>query len=457
MRYRKPCCALLTTLLSLPLCVQAEARLYGNLHVSLDHVDAQAQASWYRPAPGGPSFDFKGFVDAANQVLGEAGYLGLLPGPERINTAIGDVMFGTFPFRSLAPEVQAGILRALKDSLTPGQPFRGWGLDMSNRRSALGVQGSEALSGGLEAVYQVEIEVALANTNDRIADGDPDRFLMGNTYAGLRGPWGLIRMGRHDTPVKMSTARLDLFADTLADYRHTPGFLDLRTDNTLLYTSPTLWGIQVSGALIPAGGATTLGVRDWRADGIADGWSVAAVYLAGPIQASLGYQRLARPLWRWQDGLYDLSHAVLAGDETLWRFGLGLLDWKGLDLSAIYESRSQVLGQPDHGGLDLWQVQGGYRFGGTRVKAMFGQARGGGCVDPEGLGFRFGCASGVVSGTFGEAMAIFGETGDRSTWALGVDHNLSLRSQVYALYVVLDDDRPAADWSGLSLGLRHWF
>ena len=75
----------------------------------------------------------------------------------------------------------------------------------------------------------------------------------------------------------------------------------------------------------------------------------------------------------------------------------------------------------------------------------------------EALGFRFGCASGVVAGTFGDALGIFAETGDRSTWALGLEHNLSVRSQIYALYVALDDERPAADWSGLSLGLRHWF
>jgi predicted porin len=297
----------------------------------------------------------------------------------------------------------------------------------------------------------------MANVNDHIADGDPDHVLMGNTYAGVRGGWGLLLMGRHDTPVKMSTARLDLFADTLADDAHTPGFLDLRTDNTLLYVSPTLWGIQISGALVPSGGATTLGVRDYRADGIADGWSLAAVYTAGPVQASLGYQQLSRTLWQWQDGLYDLSHAVVASDETLWRVGFGLLDWKGLDLTAIYESRSNALGQPDNGGLDLWQVQAGYHFGPTRLKAMFGQALGGGCADPEDLGFRFGCASGVVAGTFGQALGVFAETGDRSTWALGIDHYLSIRSQVYALYLALDDERPAADWSGFSFGMRHAF
>ncbi len=456
MSYRNPSFTFLLAVISLPLLVRAEAEFYGKVHVSLDYVDADADAVWYRPAPGGPSFDFQGFVDAANQVLADSGYVGLA-GPEGINTAIGDVMFGTIPFDSLAPEVQAGILEALDDKLTRGLPFRGWGLNATDRASKLGVRGSEDLGGGLKAVYQIELEIATANANDNIVDGDPDRILMSNTYVGLAGDWGRFLMGRHDTPVKMSTERLDLFADTLADDSHTPGFLDLRTDNTLLYISPSLWGIQLSAALVPSGGATPLGVRDARADAIADGWSAAAVYLVGPFQASLGYQQLSRPLWRWQDGLYDLSHGVLASEESLWRFGLGLLDWHGLDLTAIYESRSKTLGQPDNGGAELWQVQGAYRFGATRLKAMFGQALTGDCVDPEDLGFRFGCASGVVTGTFGEAMGIFAEGGDKSTWALGLDHDFSRRSQVYALYLALDDERPDADWSGFSLGMRHWF
>ena len=74
MKYRKPDCTFALVLMALPLLAQAEAQIYGNVHVSLDYVDADADASWFRPAPGGPSFDFQGFVDAANQVLADSGY-----------------------------------------------------------------------------------------------------------------------------------------------------------------------------------------------------------------------------------------------------------------------------------------------------------------------------------------------------------------------------------------------
>jgi hypothetical protein len=56
--------------------------------------------------------------------------------------------------------------------------------------------------------------------------------------------------------MKISTGKLDLFADTMADYNGTVGFRDLRADNVVAYISPSLAGFQLSGAIVPSGGAT---------------------------------------------------------------------------------------------------------------------------------------------------------------------------------------------------------
>ena len=403
----------------------------------------ESEATWFRPAPGSPAFDFESFVDGANQALAESGYVGI-PGPEGINTAIGDIMFGTIPFDSLAPEVQAGILKALDDSLTPGLPFNGWGMNMSERASRIGVRGREDLGGRLAAIYQVELEVELANADENVLDGDPNRISFRNTYVGLEGGWGRLLAGRHDTPLKMSTAPLDLFADTMADYNYTVGFSDLRPDNSILYMTPTLWGVQLAAAIIPAGGATALGIEDTRADAIAEGWSVAAVYNAAPFYASAGLEQFSSALWSRQNGLYDLSHGLLADDVGRWRLGLGLLGWHGIELSGIYESGGQAFGQPFDSDVQLWQVQAGYRLGSTRLKAMYGQASNGACADPLGLGYRFACEGGVVAANFGELLGNFTDQGDKSTWAIGLDHEFSRRSRVYALYTTVDDHNPDA-------------
>ena len=128
-----------------------------------------------------------------------------------------------------------------------------------------------------------------------------------------------------------------------------------------------------------------------------------------------------------------------------------------LELSGIYESGGQAFGQPFDSDVQLWQVQAGYRLGSTRLKAMYGQASNGACADPLGLGYRFACEGGVVAANFGELLGNLTDQGDKSTWAIGLDHEFSRRSRVYALYTTVDDDNPDADWSGFSLGMRHLF
>jgi predicted porin len=136
----------------------------------------------------------------------------------------------------------------------------GWGMSNGyipgeNRASRIGVKGSEDLGNGLKAIYQVELGVNLNDTNNNVLSNS-DSITYRNTFIGLAGDWGTFLAGRHDTPMKISTGKLDLFSDTMADYNGTVGFRDLRADNVVAYISPSLAGFQLMGAIIPAGGAT---------------------------------------------------------------------------------------------------------------------------------------------------------------------------------------------------------
>ena len=111
---------------------------------------------------------------------------------------------------------------------------------------------------------------------------------------------------------------------------------------------------------------------------------------------------------------------------------------------------------PKQASYTMWQVQGGYAFGNNLVKAMYGAADLDICADPYGVGFRYTCRYGKLGQLFGDLDGRADQK-DKRTWALGLDHNLSRRTKVYALYTALDDDNDDADWSGLSLGLMHKF
>jgi len=431
-------------LAAFPLLSLADATIYGKVNVSIDYLDVDENAAWNRPAVGAPSFDVLSFIDDGNQALNDAGYTAALPPPRELDTVIGDLLFGTIPFESLDPALRQQIFGAVDNALTPGRAFRGWDLNANGRGNRLGIRGSEDLGEGLKAIYQIELAIPITDTDDEFANADPGRIGMRNSYLGLAIDWGTLLVGRHDTPTKMSTSRLDLFADTLADYNYTVGFDDVRADNTILYISPSFHGLQVAGALIPTGGATIGGGPNPDADSIAAGWSVAVNYERGPFFASAAYEVLGSELWALQDGAYDMIHAVFADDETKWRLGLGLLDWNGFTLSGIYESRENVLGMPVDASADLWQVQTGYAFGNNMIKAMYGSYdRDTGEDDDDDL----------VDAIRGLA------DGDRNSWAIAFDHNFSKRTRAYVVYTDVDDDDEviSPSWTGFSLGMIHSF
>jgi predicted porin len=380
-----------------------------------------------------------------------------------------------------------------------GGDFKGWGMSANGylpgegRASRIGVKGSEDLGNGLKAIYQVELGVNLNDTrpnNNVLSNGDSITYR--NTFVGLAGGWGTFLLGRHDTPMKMSTGKLDLFADTQADYNGTVGFRDLRADNVVAYISPSLAGFQLSGAIVPAGGATGGGNGlNLFEDSIAETYSVAAIYSNGPFYASAAFENLnnqhfnnqaqsfvgnncpvTTPIPGDPTGAVAATCAYQGSDAQAWRFGLGLLDWAGFTLTAVYENQD-LFNNNRYAGVispdptstflvpvareaDLWQIQAGYSFGNSMIKAMYGQGDYSG--DDIIAGGNFVSINGGPAFFQRTAQAIDFKT---ETWSVGFDHNLSKRTKAYALYTSVDSDlsdlRAGSQWDGFSLGMMHSF
>jgi predicted porin len=166
---------------------------------------------------------------------------------------------------------------------------------------------------------------------------------------------------------------------------------------------------------------------------------------------------LGKELWRPLEGAYDTSIGLPPGNDTKWRVGLGLLDWRGLSLTGIYESRSDILGMPERAAAKMWQIQGSYAFGNSVLKTMYGQSRLSECADPLDIGYRYTCSVGVLGQVFGSELLGPIDQKSKSTWAVGLDQHFSKRTRAYALYTAVSDDNEDADWSGFSLGLAHYF
>ena len=319
------------------------------------------------------------------------------------------------------------------------ETYEGWAINKgsqgkgSGRANRVGVKGSEDLGGGLKAIYQVEFGVQMADEGGgKPASGSDNSPTMRNSFVGLAGGFGTVLVGRHDTPMKISTGKLDLFSDTMADYNGTVGFVDLRVDNAIAYISPSFSGFTFAGAMHVGGGVAVDGTKSIDADSLAEAYSLAGIYSNGPFYASLAYEEI-------NSDILGPAYNQLEND-TKWRVGLGLLDWNGFTLSGVYESESDVGGAKD---LDTnrWQIQAAYAFGNNAVKAMYGSA---------GYDEDFDDLSDEIEDIL---------DGDMSTWAIGFDHNFSKRTKAYVLYTAVDfdDELDINSWSGFSLGMIHKF
>jgi predicted porin len=373
------------------------------------------------------------------------------------------------------------------------------------RASRIGVKGSEDLGGGLKAIYQVEFGVSLNDNNGNPVNNN-ETVTMRNSFVGLAGGWGTFLMGRHDTPLKISTGKLDLFSDTMADYNGTIGFQDLRADNVVAYISPSWGGFTLAAAVVPAGGGIALGtgsgIRNINSDQINGAYSLAGIYSNGPFYASAAYESINQEMFNttttsvtgcYPDYVFDNSVQIgtafscpkVQDDLNKWRLGLGLLDWNGFSLTGIYEHQDLPT-TPDYevwnapydifsynlpsgaDKRDLWQIQAGYAFGNLMLKAMYGESSLDGSYNLGDLQ-----AQGVTlqNSVVYNAVASNAYNNRTSSWAFGVDYNFSKRTKVYALYTATDSDQDGSpvftnanlspdvvnSWDGFSLGMMHSF
>mgnify|MGYP001826463814 CR=1 FL=1 len=288
--------------------------------------------------------------------------------------------------------------------------------NVESRASRIGFKGSEDLGNGLKLVWKVESGVNVAGGGS----SGGSYWTARNAYIGLAGGWGTFLYGRHDTPLKMSTGKLDLFSDELADYNATAGFVDRRVDDAIAYISPSWGGLTLAGAVIP-GGDYENGDGDF-----ADGYSVAAMWTLNSIYLAAAYEDFTdlRDDFRWPNGK--------SYKNEIWRLGGGW-DIGNFFIGGVWENEDY--GQKDD--LDKWQVSGSYKFGNNKVKAMYSDRDWD--SDLEDLWDN-----------------------DDAAWAVGWDYSFSKRSKMYAQYadsdhVLMNDNSLPSGTKGFSFGMVHSF
>ncbi|MDX1252876.1 MAG: porin [Gammaproteobacteria bacterium] len=320
-------------------------------------------------------------------------------------------------------------------------------LAVSSNRSRIGFKGDEDLGNGLKAVWQIEqqwdYDTGLT-TGGSLGAGPRD------TYLGLKGNFGTAVFGRHQTPYRIFSQRLDGFADTRADYNAIIGAVgssivfNNRFNNGFYYTTPEMGGFQVSAAYA-VGTAVSSASDDLprtKTQGEQDAVSLSGTYAQGPLFLGAGYEALnsrtdpasttGAACGAGTIGCKNAS-AVKAGGS--WDFG------QGTTLGALWE-KADLGGAGKAADRDAWYLTGQHKIGYVTLKAAYTQA---------------GDVGGVAN------------TGARH-YALGASYGLSKATEAYALYTQVSNDPDGKyglelvknavagkDVSSFSIGINHKF
>ncbi len=303
---------------------------------------------------------------------------------------------------------------------------------VSSNSSRLGVRGTESLGGGLNAIFQIESNVS----------ADTGGGLLGTreTFAGLQGSWGTLKIGNFLAPyddihpifgnVPTLTTSIMSTASVWAQgyLGKTSGGFDARLGNSVRYDSPNIsgftGGLQISqlDGSTGQGGVTYGDIATARRHAYV--LSTGVYYNNGPVQVGVAYEannKVRGP------GLSDWAFS-LAGS---WNFGF-------MKVGAVYEKLDyDTPAGASTASLtrNFWAISGTFNVGPGQIYTYYGRANdgGGGACDINTLG----CTTRVGG------LARGNNTGSND-YEISYTYPLSKRTLTYTGYHRIQNDSRAS-------------
>lgn len=213
--------------------------------------------------------------------------------------------------------------------------------------SKLGFKGNYDISDKLSLIYQLEQEVDMAHGGKDV----DTLFSTRNSYIGIKGSFGKIFWGAHDTPFKKAQGKVDLFNDQVGDIK---SLLvgEVRATDSFAYHSPVFaGGMSVQAMFVPG---------DSNFD---SSKSLALMYSKGDLKAAIGIDADMRKNNKTvtKTKVYDSVRGSIQYTPGKWKFG------------AIYQNseRQNQLGASSKSGFIL---STSYKYGSMNFMVQHGQS-----------------------------------------------------------------------------------
>lgn len=229
---------------------------------------------------------------------------------------------------------------------------------VESHNSRFGIKGSTELDNGLSATYGLEYGLDIDGDGTGTGGVNASTLSARNTFVGVKGGFGEVRVGRHDTPAKLSTAGLDAFADTYADMSNIIATDSHRVNNAVAY-------INKFG---PVGFAAAHSTAPISNDAVAPSSttaanSVMANYSAGPIYTGAGYTKI--------DSVGTTANLGLG-----WKAEAGHFANLVVEQAKGTAGGGGAVGIPAAGAKDTnVYVAGGVKAGAATIKAGYGESK----------------------------------------------------------------------------------
>jgi predicted porin len=257
----------------------------------------------------------------------------------------------------------------------------GWLPAISTNLSYLGLRGKHDLGPDLAAIYQLETQIDISATSGTVnTNSNSDSVVKGgltsrDSFLGLAGAFGAVKLGKGDAPYKRSTAMMNPFSGTVGDYSAIMGNtggdnrveFGTRFDHAIWYESPKFGAFSFNalfspgqnrssdnsiqaigesscaGGNVPGSGALPYGCNDGS---FGNAYSVSGIFQQGPVYLTLAYE-MHKDVNRTSDGDgsvvtvngrdFVFDNTVGIGNEHAWKIGVQYRLPTRTVLSAVYE------------------------------------------------------------------------------------------------------------------------
>jgi predicted porin len=327
-----------------------------------------------------------------------------------------------------------------------------WRNRVTSTNSSLGFRGTEDLGGGLKAIFQCE---SFANIDNGSLGPGGTILCNRNSHVGLTGSWGTVFYGFWDTPYKVVTIKVDSF--TLYDGNHeiimgSPGFnvqgttrsgrdvsaadaaFIRRQGNSVQYWTPNFGGFY--GRFGYSANEQKDLVGGTEIDPYI--WSAAVFFERGPVYLAYGYENhndyfgvngmlagtapgAVTPIGPLNSSSEDTGHKIAAG----YTFGNTTIGVMLERLEYENDDSSGLATRVEEYERDAWYLTLVHKMGLHAIRVIYGQADEGDC-ELAGAG---NCTTSDL---------------DVTHWGIGYTYDLSKRTELFAYYTKVDNERAAS-------------